>query len=107
MWPGNGDGALCTPAAASFLKICMATRHAEGRMVINGAISELQNSREHTWMNTSDDWPPLTAHLPSMIVIGTPVMPCERALLHISSTSFSSSSERRNARAYKVEYPCE
>ena len=53
--------------------------------------------KEPTWINTSDDCPPLIAHFPSMIITGTPVMPLLRASSHIASTSLSSSLDSRNA----------
>lgn len=53
-------------------------------------------------MKTSADWPPLTAHLPSMIVMGTPEMPFARAASAIFFTSASNSSVFKNATAWEM-----
>ena len=84
--PDNGGGESLALAAASFLKI-----YNKVSKILCGYKKEL------TWINTSDDCPPLIAHFPSMRITGTPVIPFLRASSHIASTSFSSSLDSRNA----------
>ena len=86
--PDNGGGGeTLALAAASFLKIYNRV----------GRILRGFKKKQHTWINTSDDCPPLIAHFPSMIITGTPVIPFLRASSHIASTSFCSSLDSRNA----------
>lgn len=55
--------------------------------------------REATWAKTSDVWPPLTTHLPSMTTKGTPETPLRRASAMSASTSAWHSSDSRKSRA--------
>ena len=52
-----------------------------------------------TCTKTSDECPPFIAHLPSMMMTGTPVMPIARALSPSCLTSVSSSSDLRKVTA--------